>query len=262
MMRRSAAGVSGFLLAWLVLLLAVAWTICAMAGNGELLAEGMLRHAPPEVTGLPAAEYPGVGRMIADYLTGKEPDFRYSFPDGERTRECFQEHEAAHMADCRDLIRLAGTLRWVSGGGTLVLAVLGILAGKQRKAFAGGMLYGLRAAGTIGAAVLIWGLADFDGLFITFHRVAFTNDGWLLDPRTDLLIRLMPTDFFTDLALRIPAAVLAAALVTDLAARGIRGGIFSGRSRDRHGLQGGFPPEGGGVEEPGNRTDPGAGNQL
>ena len=50
--------------------------------------------------------------------------------------------------------------------------------------------------------MLIWALADFDGLFVTFHRVAFSNEGWLLDPRTDLLIRLMPTNFFVALGIR------------------------------------------------------------
>ena len=41
---------------------------------------------------------------------------------------------------------------------------------------------------------------DFNRLFILFHRIAFTNDLWLLNPRTDLLIRLMPIGFFISYA--------------------------------------------------------------
>ena len=41
---------------------------------------------------------------------------------------------------------------------------------------------------------------DFDSLFILFHKVAFTNDLWLLNPQTDLLIRLMPIEFFVSYA--------------------------------------------------------------
>ena len=37
-------------------------------------------------------------------------------------------------------------------------------------------------------------------LFILFHKLVFTNDLWLLDPRTDLLIRLMPIEFFISYA--------------------------------------------------------------
>ena len=41
---------------------------------------------------------------------------------------------------------------------------------------------------------------DFDRLFILFHQIAFTNNLWLLNPQTDLLIRLMPTQLFIDYA--------------------------------------------------------------
>ena len=60
-----------------------------------------------------------------------------------------------------------------------------------------GTLLTLLAAVTVLAVVAV---IDFDALFILFHKVAFTNDLWLLDPRTDMLIRLMPTDFFVTYA--------------------------------------------------------------
>ena len=56
------------------------------------------------------------------------------------------------------------------------------------------------------AVLVLWAVADFDGLFLTFHRLAFRNDLWLLNPRTDLLIRLMPEDLFIDLGLKGLAA--------------------------------------------------------
>ena len=57
-----------------------------------------------------------------------------------------------------------------------------------------------------------WAVIDFDSLFIRFHQIAFTNELWLLDPRTDLMIQLMPTPFFVDYAARM------AGLFTGLAA--------------------------------------------
>ena len=50
----------------------------------------------------------------------------------------------------------------------------------------------------------------------------FTNEGWLLDSRTDMLIRLMPTSFFTSLGTKLLLAVLAVALVCFTAAMTIR----------------------------------------
>ena len=73
--------------------------------------------------------------------------------------------------------------------------------------------------GTAGVVLIfgIWAAVNFNGLFVTFHKVAFRNDGWLLNPKTDLLIRLMPISFFVRLGLRgllrfaaVPAVMAAA----------------------------------------------------
>ena len=96
---------AGFMLVWTVILFTLAAAVYGIAGDGDLLAREMFRHAPPEVTGLPETEYEGAGRMTAGYLTGREPVFQYVFSDAEgREYTCFQPHEADHMADCRNLI--------------------------------------------------------------------------------------------------------------------------------------------------------------
>ena len=199
---------SGFLLVWAVILFALAAAVYGTAGDGDLLAREMRRHAPPETTGLPETEYTGIGRMTAGYLTGREETFQYVFSDAEGRRfVCFQPHEAAHMADCRGLIGLAGRLRWIAAAAALLSAVAGAVL-RRRRDFTGGMLVGLCGAAAVFTGITVWALADFDGLFVTFHRLAFTNDGWLLDPRTDLLIRLMPVNFFITLGTRILGWVL------------------------------------------------------
>ncbi len=182
----------------------IRWT----AGDSGLMTAEMLRNAPPEVTGLPEKDYPGVCAMTAEYLTGKRESFQYEVlqetgdgPAYSRTK-VFQEHEAAHMADCRELIRLDTILCTVCGLAGLILTAAGLIPRKDRKVFLRGMLYGL--CGFTGTAVIlgIWALVNFNGLFVTFHKVAFRNDGWILNPRTDLLIRLMPTAFFIRLGIR------------------------------------------------------------
>lgn len=217
---RRAAKAAGILTALAVMLCALAAMIYGIAGNGTLLAEEMLRHAPPEDTGLPEAEYGPVGQMTAAWLTGKAVAFQHTFTGSDGSvYQCFQPHEAAHMADCRDLILLAERLRWICGGAALLFFAAGLLIGKERKAFRRGMILGLRAAGAAACVLLIWGLIDFDGLFTVFHRVAFTNEGWLLNPKTDLLIRLMPTALFTALAARGMIWMAAAGMLLDVAAR-------------------------------------------
>ena len=63
-------------------------------------------------------------------------------------------------------------------------------------------------AGTVlflGVTALLAGIisTDFTKYFIIFHKIFFTNDLWQLDPRTDLLINIVPEPFFMDTAARI-----------------------------------------------------------
>lgn len=187
----------------------VRWT----AGDGGLLAAEMLQAAPPETSGLPEGEYPGVGTMTAEYLTGKREAFQYTVQGA----EVFQEHEAAHMADCRDLIRLDTIVCILCGTAALLLTACGLWRRDGRRDFLRGAVYGM--LGTAGVVLIfgIWAAVNFNGLFVTFHKVAFRNDGWLLNPKTDLLIRLMPISFFVRLGLRgllrfaaVPAVMAAA----------------------------------------------------
>ena len=218
-----AVRIPGFLLVWAVILFTLAATAHGIAGNGKLLAQDMLRCAPPEISGLPATEYEGVGQMTAGYLTDQETEFQYIFSDETGgIRFCFQPHEAEHMSDCRNLIRLAKILALAFGAAALILAGTGAVLRKYRKMFAAGMMQGLAAAGIVFGLMAVWSLLDFDGFFILFHRIAFTNDGWLLDSRTDLLIRLMPTAFFIVLGLRVLIWVTAAAFVMLIVAIMIR----------------------------------------
>lgn len=45
--------------------------------------------------------------------------------------------------------------------------------------------------------------SDFNKYFFLFHEIFFNNDLWLLDPATDLMIRMLPEEFFADMLIRI-----------------------------------------------------------
>ena len=44
---------------------------------------------------------------------------------------------------------------------------------------------------------------DFSKYFTLFHHIFFSNDLWILNPRTDLLIQMLPEEFFMSIATRI-----------------------------------------------------------
>lgn len=205
----------------MLMVFAVALTIWLTAGNGEYLAWQMLRHAPAEVSGLPEEDYSGMGHMIADYLTGRTNGFQYVYVDETgRSVTCFHDYEAAHMADCRELITKDLVL-WISAAFiALVLLLVLVLSRRFSLAyFFRGIIIGLRIVLMMAALLAVWAVIDFEGFFVTFHRIAFSNDGWLLNPDTDMLIRLMPIEFFTDLGIRGILPVLGMPVLLEAVAR-------------------------------------------
>ena len=183
------------------------------ASQGMMLAL-MRRHAPAGATGLPEEHYAPMTAMITGYLSGETDTFQYTFTDAEGRRiDCFHDYEQQHMADCRALFTLD---RAAMAASALLLIPLGWAAWALRPVRAWTAAGFQVGCGTVLLAVLalaVWGAADFDSLFVLFHRLSFDNGLWLLNPQTDLLIRLMPTSFFVGYAAILGGTWLGALLV-------------------------------------------------
>lgn len=212
-------------------LMTLALSVCMLAGviwvagtSAPLMQSQMARYAPPAATGLPAEEYPAMARMITDYLAGRTGDFQYAL-DG---TALFHDYEQQHMADCRTLFELDWTVLTSCGGAALILALSGCLLRKWR-ALAQGVFAGALLVIVLAGVVGVLGAVDFDRVFILFHQLSFDNGLWLLNPATDLLIRLMPIGFFVSYAAMGLGVWLAALLLT----AGIAGAIGLRRRHKR-----------------------------
>ena len=155
----------------------------------------MAHFAPPEDSRLPAEEYAPVVSMVTGYLKGDEIPFQHVFTVNGAEYAAFNAKEQQHMADVQDLFSLC---RWIGWGcaGAIVLIGLALRKNMSWRTFRRTLMVILG----IVTAVIVLACIDFDSLFVLFHKVAFTNDLWLLNPQTDLLIRLMPIEFFISYA--------------------------------------------------------------
>lgn len=61
--------------------------------------------------------------------------------------------------------------------------------------------------------IIIFALFDFNAFFITFHKIAFNNDLWLLDPNEDYIICLLPEKIFMIYGIRIAISAIVASLL-------------------------------------------------
>ncbi len=179
-------------LAFSITLLAAAIYLPATAG--WVMRPLMEHYAPPEDTHLPAAEYAPMVEMITDYLGDKTDTFQHIFTADGSEYAAFNQKEQHHMADVQALFRLCARIGLAGSGAVLLLSlpVKRISWRTFRRT-----LVAILAAVT---AVIVLACIDFDSLFVLFHKLAFTNDLWLLNPQTDLLIRLMPIEFFISYA--------------------------------------------------------------
>ena len=215
MMKRRIIWAAGLILA-LSLSVAILAGILWVLGTSEAVMLPMMRRcAPSEATGLPDREYPETVHMITRYLAGDVQEFQHRYIAEGGLIETFQPHEQEHMADCRALFRLDKKVFCI---GAILSAALFGLGLSERRLFKSCAI-GLGAVMAAVAVIAIAAAIDFDRLFILFHRLSFANDLWLLDPRTDMLIRLMPIGFFTACAailgagwLGLTALMLAAAV--------------------------------------------------
>lgn len=61
--------------------------------------------------------------------------------------------------------------------------------------------------------IIIFATINFNTFFTKFHEVLFTNDLWLLDPRTDYIICLLPEELFMTYGIKIVIAMIVALLL-------------------------------------------------
>ena len=180
-------------LAFSLMMLAAAIYVPATAG--WVMQPLMERFAPSEVSRLPAEEYTPVVHMITTYLRGETDAFQHVFTVEGNEYAAFNAKEQHHMDDVQQLFHLCQRVGWTCGSLVIILVLI-LHGGISWRTFRRALIAILGAV----TCLIVIACIDFNSLFILFHQVAFTNDLWLLNPQTDLLIRLMPLEFFISYA--------------------------------------------------------------
>jgi len=138
------------------------------------------------------------------YMRGAEDELNIETTVGGQTRLFFSEREIFHMEDVRLLFDGGRMIRNVSA---MLFLLTGAFLFWQKRAGRTAALQCWRAVafGLLGAFVVLSGIVavSFNRAFTLFHEIFFNNDLWLLDARVDLLVNIVPTPFFIDIALFI-----------------------------------------------------------
>ena len=157
-----------------------------------------------------------VTRHMLNYMRGfeeREMGLQITAYIGGLPRNFFSPIEIRHMVDVYDLFAIGFIIRNVA---VILLAVTTLLFGvfgrRRLKHLFKSWLVAPIAVVALLATPAAFIVVDWHGAFVIFHEIFFDNDYWILDSRVDLLVNIVPYDFFITLSIVI-GIIFAAGLV-------------------------------------------------
>ena len=142
--------------------------------------------------------------FVLDYLNDKNDSLDLEMNIKGEDREVFTQDEKDHMVDVKKLNLNARYVMIISF--VLVLLISIYLIKKHISinyifiTYKKGLLYFL----LFFSLLAFWILIDFDSFWTFFHKIFFAgNELWLLNLKKDILIMIVPPEFFNNLVIRI-----------------------------------------------------------
>jgi integral membrane protein (TIGR01906 family) len=133
-----------------------------------------------------------VNENIINYLKNKE-DLKFNFT----------QEETIHMKDVKSLISKLNYIILI----LLLLIIIILIVNKEN------ISKQLIISGAIPIVLIVLlYFIDFNSLFITLHKLLFTNNYWLL-PSNSLLIQTYPQEFFMNISKRLSLNIIFSSLI-------------------------------------------------
>ena len=195
----------------LAVLLFLVTTNVRVAANSIALYNALFdRYNVAGSTGIQDADLSDVGKQFQDYFGNDVERLEVNAHVFGVEQQLLSEREVLHMVDVKQVFNLTFRLQEIAGIFLLAM-MLGAVAVYRRTAvweISGWVQWGALIAILFVLVVGFVSLVAFGPLFNVFHQLVFTNDFWLLDPRTDYLLKLFPFGFWRDMTLLIGLATL------------------------------------------------------
>jgi len=208
----------------------VATNVRFAADEGRIYEYGFDKYDVEARTGFPKDEISRVGEELRRYFNSDEETISVLVEEGGQEVSFFNARETAHLRDVKDLFQITFRVQELSIAfvftyvvGVFIWAREGSLRRLATQVLAGSLV-------AIAVILALGGVAllGFDRAFEQFHFIAFSNDLWRLDPRTDHLIQMFPEDFWFDVSMLVGLLTIAEAAVLALAS-----GLYLGLTRRR-----------------------------
>ncbi len=189
---------TGFIALYVMLFILLLFTsLQAVVYNDTYFRWHYVNHEITKTTGMNIDELMVVTDKMMDYLIDKRDSLDMEATINGRIEEVFGRREKLHMVDVKDLFLGGKFIRDLS----FVILIISIFAMYMwKKEWLKSWLRHLGVFFIVAFIVIgiLGGLfaSDFNKYFTLFHELFFNNDLWLLNPKTDILINMVPEIFF------------------------------------------------------------------
>ena len=156
-----------------------------------------------EVVGTDADGLAEISSKVIDYLRNQTDSLDMKAEINGEIVEVFGEREKLHMLDVKKLFMGGFYLRNVLLAFVfLSLFILYAMDEQKMKKPGKAILSSGFTLIVISLALVAMVFTDFQKYFIIFHKIFFRNELWILYPETDVLIQMLPIEFFVSIVKR------------------------------------------------------------
>lgn len=138
-----------------------------------------------------------MGELFSKYMTGRTEEFQLEAEYENKVIQLFNSKEQSHMKDVRNLIWLIG-ISAICAFIIIIVCTLFLNKKSDNYTIRRGYIFGIGTFLLFIVALFIFSKLDFTKGFNAFHEIFFTNDLWMLNPNEDILLMIMPEQFFID----------------------------------------------------------------
>jgi len=152
-----------------------------------------------ETTGIEKQQLLDISKEIIKYLNDERDNFEIKISDDEES--IFGNREIEHMKDVKDLFDKGFIIKNLLFLTTILSFLILKVYYKEKISktlLIGGVIFTFFFM-LIGVIIVF----NFNRAFVVFHEILFINDLWILNPNEDLLIQMLPSNFFSDLGMQI-----------------------------------------------------------
>ncbi len=171
-------------------------------------------------TGIARDELVRAGQELQNYFNNDAELLYIRVNQGGHELPLFNSREIMHLSDVKDVFNWVYRIQEVAFVYILVYAAgVFVWAREQslRSLAVSALTGGLVTIGVIGTLAVV-AVTGFERAFEQFHFIAFSNDLWQLDPRTDRLIQIFPEDFWFDVTMLLGLLTIGEAALISLIA--------------------------------------------